>query len=82
MDVMWQIVSVVGMLGLVVAYVRNRRGTWTQDGANYLWFNALGALLLTAYSVRIEQWVFVALEGFWSIEAFRGLWSLRTRPAP
>jgi len=78
MDLAWQVVSFLGMAALLVAYLANRRGTWAQDAPKYLWCNALGALVLAAYSVRIEQWVFVILEGWWSIEGFRGLFATRS----
>lgn len=77
MDLAWQVVSFLGMAALLFAYLANRRGAWTQDSPKYLWCNALGAFVLAAYSIRIEQWVFFILEGWWSIEGFRGLWALR-----
>ncbi len=70
---MWRTVSITGMLLLVVAYLANQRGIWTADSRKYLWANAAGAALLTAYSATIGEWVFVVLEGFWCFAAFSGL---------
>lgn len=59
--------SVVGLVLLVVAYVLNQRGAWHPKERPYLAANAVGAALLAVYSAWIGEWVFVALEGFWSL---------------
>ena len=74
----WQVASIAGFLCLVGAYLVNQRGRCRADSTRYLLTNALGAGLLAAYSVAIDQWVFVALEGFWCLAS---LWALQTRPA-
>ena len=73
----WRVVSVVGMLCLVVAYLVNQRGACRADSRRYLYANALGSGLLTAYSAVIGEWVFVALEGFWCAAS---LWAMRSGP--
>jgi hypothetical protein len=71
---LWRAVSVVGLLLLVLAYLVNQAGRTSSDSRRYLLANALGAGLLTAYSAFIDEWVFVALEGFWCAAS---LWALR-----
>jgi hypothetical protein len=64
-SLVWKVASAVGLLCLVVAYLVNQSGRCRSDGARYLLANALGAGVLAAYSLEIDQPVFVALEGFW-----------------
>jgi hypothetical protein len=70
---MWRAISIVGMVLLVVAYVLNQRGIWRPADRAYLLANAVGAFLLTVYSWRIGEWVFVGLEGFWCAVSAREL---------
>lgn len=58
--------SVIGFLLLVTGYLLNQRGRLAAVAPAYLAMNTFGALLLASYSVFIGEWVFVALEGFWS----------------
>lgn len=73
MDVALKVASAAGLLLLVGAYLLNRRGDWAPTSSRYLWCNAVGALLLAIYSFWIREWVFVALEGFWSVVSFAPL---------
>jgi hypothetical protein len=61
----WQLVSVTGFLLLVLAYLVNQAGRCRPDSVRYLGANAVGAGMLAAYSARIDEPVFVGLEGFW-----------------
>ena len=63
----WRVVSIVGFLGLVSAYLVNQTGGCRPDGWRYLLANAVGAGLLAAYSWVIGEPVFVGLEGFWCV---------------
>ena len=65
-DVAWRLASILGMLLLVLGYVLNHRGRWSPQSIPYLAANSLGGLVLAVYSWHIGEWVFVALEGFWS----------------
>lgn len=61
----WKVASAAGLLCLVLAYLVNQSGRCRADGARYLLANAVGAGVLAAYSLQIDEPVFVALEGFW-----------------
>jgi len=65
----WKTLSVVGFLFLVGAYLVNQTGRCRPDSVRYLTANALGAGLLAAYSGRIDEPVFVGLEGFWCLSS-------------
>ena len=77
MDQVLKVASVVGFLLLVGAYLLNRRGVLGPSSRAYLLANAVGAGLLAVYSWWIREWVFVALEGFWSAVSF---WPLLRPP--
>lgn len=64
---LWKVVSVVGFLLLVGAYLVNQTGRCPPDSMRYLGANTLGAGMLAAYSARIDEPVFVGLEGFWCL---------------
>lgn len=78
MNVVVQLVSLVGAALILGAYISLQRGWWTQAGRGYLWCNFLGAAVLTAVAVWDRRFGFIALEVVW---AFVSLWSL-LRPAP
>ncbi len=67
------VLSVVGMLLLVFAFVLNQRGKCTATSKTYLLMNGVGSLFLTVYSIYIWQWVFAVLEGFWCFVSFQPL---------
>lgn len=69
----WRLVSLVGLLSLVSAYLLNQRGKWQPDSTAYLLFNVIGSALLAAYSTMIREWIFVALEGFWCVASMFAL---------
>ncbi|MHC4908438.1 MAG: CBU_0592 family membrane protein [Planctomycetota bacterium] len=69
----WKVASAAGLLCLVVAYLVNQGGRCRSDGARYLLANALGAGLLAAYSMEIDEPIFVALEGFWCVASLLAL---------
>lgn len=71
--VVWKILSVLGFLALVGAYLLNQSGRIRPDSLRYLAANTVGAGLLAAYSGIITEWIFVALEGFWCVASARAL---------
>lgn len=79
MDLTLKIASAVGLVLLVGAFLLNRRGVWRPTGTAYLVCNGVGAFLLAVYSWWIREWIFVALEGFWSVVSFAPLLG-RRRP--
>ena len=80
-DSAWRVLSIAGFLLLVGAYLVNQRGRCRPDSQRYLLANALGSGLLAAYSAVIDEWVFVALEGFWCIASLWALFGARRRAA-
>jgi hypothetical protein len=79
MDVVMNVLSVLGFLLLVVAYLLNQRRVWQPESIAYLGANFVGAGLLAAYSLWIREWVFVGLEGFWSAVSLLALVRSRGR---
>jgi hypothetical protein len=69
----WRVASVIGFVCLVSAYLANHAGRCRSDSPRYLAVNVLGAGMLAAYSWRIDEWVFVALEGFWCVASLIAL---------
>ena len=64
---LWRVVSVLGFLLLVGAYITNQAGRCSPRSGKYLLANILGAGMLAAYSAMIDEPVFVGLEGFWCL---------------
>lgn len=74
----WKLLSAIGFGLLVGAYLLNQRGVLGPQSRRYLMMNACGAALLAGYSWWIREWIFVALEGFWSLAS---LWALGQGPS-
>jgi hypothetical protein len=72
-SMLWRAVSVVGFLLLVGAYLLNQRGLCSASSRRYLGANVLGSGLLAAYSVVIDEPIFVGLEGLWCLGSLLGL---------
>ena len=75
----WRVLSVVGFLFLVGAYIVNQQGWCRATSRRYLLANIVGSGLLGAYSAVIREWVFVALEGFWCLASAWALWRAQSR---
>jgi hypothetical protein len=75
----WSLASAAGLVCLIAAYLTNQAGRCRTDGPAYLLANAVGAGTLAAYSLVIDQPVFVALEGFWCAASLVAL-ARRNRP--
>ena len=74
-----QVVSLMGA-GLVLgAYFALQRRVWTSTGNAYLWFNFLGALLLTVVAVVDRRLGFMVLEAAW---AAISAWAILGRRSP
>ena len=61
----WKLASAAGLALLVAAYLVNQSGRCRADSPRYLLANALGSGLLAAYSLLIDEPIFVVLEVFW-----------------
>ena len=70
---MVQIVSVIGSLLILSAYIANQSGRLATTAAAYSLVNALGAGILAAVAVLEEQWGFLLLEGVWTLVSVAAL---------
>jgi hypothetical protein len=78
-----QIVSLVGALLILSAFVLSTFDRLSPKSAAYLWLNFVGAAGLTFTAVVGRQYGFVLLEGTWALVAGVGLLRrLRKRPEP
>lgn len=76
-----QVVSLAGA-GLVLgAYFALQRRAWTSTGSAYLWFNFLGALLLTGVAIVDRRIGFVVLEAAWAAISAWAILGRRARVA-
>jgi hypothetical protein len=74
-----QIVSLIGAILILAAYVGHQRGVLSSARATYHWMNFLGAVALTVVAFRAQQWGFVLLEGAWAAVSVPPLLGLRSR---
>ena len=66
---MWssvQLVSVLGSLLVLVAYVANQLGWLSAKGLRYAFANIVGSGFLAVVAALEEQWGFLLLEGVWA----------------
>lgn len=75
-----QIVSLVGAVLILVAFVLTTFDRLTPRSSAYLWLNCIGAAGLTYTAIVARQYGFILLEGTWALVAAVGLLRrLRTR---
>jgi hypothetical protein len=68
-----RLAEIVGSLGLALvltAFSGTLLGRFQPTGTLYLLFNGVGAGILAWYSAYLGIWVFLILEGVWSVTAF------------
>lgn len=82
-------VDLLGSFGLLLvmgAFIASLAGRLGPRGRPYLLMNGVGAGILTWYSAALGVWVFVVLEGVWSLVAFgslvRAIMSPASTPLP
>ena len=77
-----QLLSLLGAVLVLFAFVLLQRGHWRSDTPGYLWANLVGATMLTVVGAWDRRAGFVLLEGVWALVS---LWSLvrpqRSAPA-
>ena len=79
MDLAWQLISFVGALLILIAYVGHQLGWVNARGAAYNILNAIGSAILAWIAFHPFQIGFIVLETVWTIVS---LWALvRPRPA-
>ena len=61
-----QIVSVLGSLLVLLAYVANQFGWLRATGIGYAFANIVGSGILAVIAALEEQWGFLLLEGAWA----------------
>jgi len=74
---LWMVASVLGFLALVLAYMLNQTGRCQPSSPRYLAANVAGAGTMAAYSLRIDEPVLFALEGFWCVASAVALYRVR-----
>ena len=62
-----QLVSLLGAVLVLWAFVFLQRGRWRSNTPAYLWANLLGATLLTLVGAWDGRAGFVLLEGVWAL---------------
>ncbi|MBN1156831.1 hypothetical protein JXA85_04385 [Candidatus Woesearchaeota archaeon] len=64
-----QTIGFAGMFMILFAFLMNQFHKWKVDSLSYNIFNALGGMLLTAYSLTMKSYPFVVLNVIWTIVA-------------
>ena len=70
---MEQVISVVGTLCILSAFVAVQAGRIDTRGLMYLALNVAGSVVLSVVAVRDHQWGFLLLEGVWALVSTRSL---------
>ncbi len=73
---MLQIISVVGALAILGAYVANQFRLIGPSNMSYSVMNFLGSTVLTVIAVIEVQWGFILLEAVWALVSLWGIITL------
>jgi hypothetical protein len=77
-----QIVSVLGALAILGAYVANQFRLIGPSDMSYSVMNFIGSAVLTMIAVIEVQWGFILLEGVWAIVSLWGIITLLRGETP
>lgn len=77
MNILIQVVSLLGAIILLGSFVALQRSWWRSDSAPYLWANFIGSLILAGVAVWDRRAGFVLLEATWAAVS---LWSILRPP--
>jgi len=67
MNLLVQLISMIGMVLILLAFIGLQRAWWTSTQRSYLWYNLLGSILLTVVALWDRRIGFIILEGVWAI---------------
>lgn len=70
---MVQVISIIGSILILVAYVASLFGRINASSLAYLLLNFVGSAILAVIALVEHQWGFLLLEGVWAVVS---LWSL------
>jgi hypothetical protein len=73
---MLQIISVVGALAILGAYIANQFRLIGPSNMSYSVMNFVGSAVLTVIAVIEVQWGFILLEGVWALVSLWGIITL------
>src|SRR5215204_6723899 len=80
---MWssiQLVSVLGSLLVLVAYVASQFGYLSAKGLAYAYANIVGSAILAVVAALEAQWGFLLLEGAWASVSLVAVMRQRAKP--
>jgi hypothetical protein len=77
-----QVVSLIGAVLILVAYVAAQRGIWTPDRTVYLWANFVGSTLLAVVAIIDRRLGFILLEVIWAAVSLWGIIRPRRAQTP
>jgi len=78
--VLYQIISVIGAVMILIAYAGNQRGWMGRDSAWYNVLNLLGSGLLAWIAIRDRRVGFIFLESAWALLSIPPLVAMRRGP--
>jgi hypothetical protein len=75
----FQIISLVGAILVLVAFAAQQLGRLAADMRTYQILNLAGGFFLSIAAIKSRQYGFILLEGTWTVASAYGLWKLRAR---
>lgn len=76
---LYQVISVLGAIMILVAYAGNQRGWLDRESAWYNLLNLVGSGLLAWVAVRDRRVGFIFLESVWALLSIPPLLTLRSK---
>ncbi len=81
MNLVMQVLSLLGASVILGAYMLLQRGRWHSHTAGYLWANLLGSAVLTVVALWDRRAGFVLLEAAWALVSLISIARPRRGPA-
>lgn len=78
---LYQIISLVGAITILIAYAGNQRGWMDKARPTYNLLNLFGSALLAWVAIVDQRWGFIFLESAWALLSIPPLLSSRSRGA-